>query len=74
MALATWIGLWVRELLSVGRLMQLGLSFITAMVAGGQFEYIFGANNSVLIFTPYEVSLSPLVNEFKKDKNGGLAD
>jgi len=54
--------------------MQLGLSFITAMVAGGQFEYIFGANNSVLIFTPYEVSLSPFVNEFKKDKNGGLAD
>ena len=39
-----------------------------------QFEHIFDANNSVLIFTVYAISLSPLLVEFNKKKNGGLAD
>ena len=54
--------------------MKLGIPFIAAMVVGGQFEYIFDANNSVLIFTVYAISLSPLLVEFNKKKNGGLAD
>ena len=75
LVLVAWMGLWIRELLAVGGLpMQLGLPFIAAMVVGGQFEYIFDANNSVLIFTVYAISLSPLVVEFNKKKNGGLAD
>ena len=75
LALVAWMGLWIRELLAVGGFpMQLGLPFIAAMVVGGQFEYIFDANNSVLIFTVYAISLSPLLVEFNKKKNGGLAD
>lgn len=74
LALVAWIGLWIRELLASGGLpMKLGLPFIAAMVVGGQFEYIFDANNSVLIFTLYAISLSPLMYKLNGEENYQLA-
>ena len=70
LTLMAWLGFWARELISRGGLpMKLGLPFIAAITVGGQFEYIFDGNNSVLIFTVYAVSLSPFIHEIFEEKN-----
>ena len=54
-----WLGFWISELIAKGGLsLKLGLPFVVAMVAGGQFEYVLDANNSIMIFTIYGISTS----------------
>ena len=68
--LALWLGLWAREMFVAGGVTcAIGIPFCVALFVGGQFEYIFDANNSFLIFAMYagtigmaKVNLSPIAD------------
>jgi O-antigen ligase len=53
-----WIISWIRELFIIGGISKIiVIPFITNFIISGQFEYTLDANNSLLIFSVYALSL-----------------
>ena len=71
--LIAWLGLWMREMASAGGMTCLiGVPFCVALIIGGQFEYVFDANNSFLIFAVYAATIG-VVQFDSQDKTAAVA-